>query len=214
MGWEARVFYRPAAAAEVALVHESLKGPAEDRTDVYQSHSASVGLKLRGGGGLELKVREGVDGPFEKLAKHRLGSQKEASAMVRSLEEAGKAPVPPAAHAAAPNVVVQKQRRQSYVGEALVEQTELVISAKDSAASTEVWRTVAVEGKRKLALPVFQQLLAAAVAQAEGSSVLTFGYAGFVAERTAAWSAGNTSTAPPLDTTEREEQGPAACSAS
>lgn len=208
MGWEARLFYRPAAAAETALVHESLKGPTEDRTDVYQSHSALVGLKLRGGGGLELKVREGLDGPFEKLAKYRLGSQKEASAMVRSLEEARKAPVPPAAHAA--EVVIQKQRRQSYVGEALVEQTELVVSKKDSAASSEVWRTVAVEGKRKLALPIFEQLLAAAVAQAEGSSVLTLGYAGFVAERTAAWSEGHaaTVTSPP-DTTGQEQHGPA-----
>ena len=133
--------------------------------------------------------------------------------MVRALEESGKVPVPPAAHAAAPEVVVQKQRRRGYVGEAQVEQTELVVSAKDSAASSEVWRTVAVEGKRKLALPVFQQLLGAAAAQAEGGIVLTFGYAGFVAERTAAWSASHApTTAPPRGTsgTGQEEHGSAA----
>ena len=82
MGWEARVFYRPAAAAEAALVHESLKGPAEDRTDVYQSHSASVGLKVRGGGGLELKVREDFEclsvAPHNMLERtiQRLGTSK------------------------------------------------------------------------------------------------------------------------------------------
>ena len=109
--------------------------------------------------------------------------------MVRSLEEAGRVPPTSSPAAAAPPVAVHKKRRQHWCDGALVEQTELSLSAGGGGASppSEVWRTVAVEGKRKQALPVFRELRARCASHAEGGAVLQFGYPAFVLARAAEW---------------------------
>ena len=169
MVWEGRLFFRPTAAAAAVPVHEKLAGEPELRVDVYKPLSARAGLKLRGNGGWELKLRVEVDGArgFEKWKKHRC--EDEAAAVAKAGEAA----------TSAPEVSIEKQRiRASWVANALVEQTELRVTC---GGATEVWRTVAAEGKRGVCSPLLQQLAPLCAAQAV-DGVTSCGYPQFVCD--------------------------------
>ena len=170
MGWEWRVFFR--AADSTAFVHSSLSGTAyEERTDVYRPVSDSVGLKERGGGGLEIKIRsEHVNG-WEKWKKTRC-SEDDVGHILTACQHL----VP---HASAPRVTIAKRRVQKHLDEALVEQTELLVSV--GAEPEQVWHTVAVEGSRKSCQLLVGKMLLACQTQSIGGEVeVVCGYPHFI----------------------------------
>ena len=141
----------------------------EDRTDVYWPHSADAGLKLRGGGGWEVKLREDSDARgFEKWKKYHCSSDSEAIA------KAGPSGMP-----AATQVTVRKRRLRTSVSGCVAEQTDLLVGC---GGAEEEWRTVAVEGKRSACTPLLQELLLACESQADPArgAVRHCGYPEFV----------------------------------
>jgi hypothetical protein len=63
MGWEYRIFFKSVPGFTERVFKEEL-GPGvdvEERVDQYVPHSSAVGIKFRGGGGLEVRV---VEQPF------------------------------------------------------------------------------------------------------------------------------------------------------
>jgi len=192
MGWEWRVFFR-ASDVDGALefVHPALRSGCEkQRTDVYQPVSDEVGLKERGGGGLELKMRSKRDANgWEKWSKSRVSEADTGEHVATSL--AHQPPLPgvsddprlswPRAEAShrCVRVSVAKCRVQECVGDALVEQTELQVSV--GAGPVQVWRTVAVEGKRARCAHVVGEVLVACRQQStDGQVELCGGYPAFV----------------------------------
>eukprot|EP00966_Prymnesium_polylepis_P290535 6711018-Prymnesium_polylepis.1 len=173
MGWEWRCFYRVASATADDFVHEALRNSKlEQRTDQYVAHSAAVGVKHRGGGSLEVKLRKKTDQDFEKWKKHRCNGV--LTAVDQLLERTGHAALP----ASSSSLQVAKCRRQAFVGGgALLEQTELLVGAGVQAS---VWRTVAVEGKRADAAQVRESILPLCRAQAAEDSFSVQGYPAFV----------------------------------
>ena len=169
MGWEWRVFFRASDAdGAFEFVHPGLCfGCEKRRTDVYQPVSDEVGLKERGGGGLELKIRSKRDASgWEKWSKSRV-SEADASEHVVD-----------ARHRCV-RVSVAKRRVQDDVGGALMEQTELQVSVGDGPVQT--WRTVAVEGKRARCAHLVGEVLLACTRQAKGGRLeLCGGYPAFV----------------------------------
>ena len=192
MGWEWRVFFRDAGGA-FELVHPGLRSGCEkQRTDVYQPVSDEVGLKERGGGGLELKMRSKRDeNGWEKWSKSRVSGANAGEHVATSL--AHQSPllgvsddprlswprhVAEARHRCV-RVSVAKRRVQECVGDARVEQTELQVSV--GAGPVQVWRTVAVEGKRARCAHVVGEVLLACRQQAPGGRLeLCGGYPAFV----------------------------------
>ena len=169
MGWEWRVFFRACDAdGAFEFVHPGLcSGCEKRRTDVYQPVSDEVGLKERGGRRLELKIRSKRDGNgWEKWSKSRV-SEADASKHVAD-----------ARHRCV-RVSVAKRRVQECVGDALVEQTELQVSVGDG--PVQIWRTVAVEGKRARCAHLVGEVLLACTRQATGGRLdLCGGYPAFV----------------------------------
>ena len=195
MGWEWRVFFR-ASDVEGAFefVHPGLRsGREKRRTDVYQPVSDEVGLKERGGGGLELKMRSKRDANgWEKWSKSRVSEADAGEHVDTSL--AHQSPLrgvsddprlslttrhmAEARHRCV-RVSVAKCRVQECVGDALVEQTELRASV--GAGPVQIWRTVAVEGKRARCAHVVAEVLLACRQQAtDGRLELCGGYPAFV----------------------------------
>ena len=169
MGWEWRVFFRASDAdGAFEFVHPGLcSGCEKRRTDVYQPVSDEVGLKERGGRRLELKIRSKRDANgWEKWSKSRV-SEADASKHVAD-----------ARHRCV-RVSVAKRRVQECVGDALVEQTELQVSV--GGGPVQIWRTVAVEGKRARCAHLVGEVLLACTRQATGGRLeLCGGYPAFV----------------------------------
>ena len=158
MAWEWRVFFRASGvdgASEFA--HPGLRSSCEkQRTDVYRPISAEVGLKERGGGGLELKVRSDRDAEgWEKWKKSHV-SETDVVAMLAARTH--QSPLQ------GERVTVVKGRVQECVGDSVVEQTELQASV--GAGPMQIWRTVAVEGKRSRCAHVVREVLLACKQQA------------------------------------------------
>jgi hypothetical protein len=186
--WELRFFFRRKDLNE-QWVHPALaarSGAVEDRTDTYFPADAAAGLKLRGGGGMELKVRQERDeNGFEKWQKSHENSLGAAMSTLRlSVDET-------VLRSAA--VVVQKTRVQAMLGlNACVEQTELSVAAAAGDAGgaqppqRQPWCTVCLEGKRKTCLPLLEQIRAACVEMALDGEVLQCGYPEWVARNPAA----------------------------
>jgi hypothetical protein len=58
MGWEYRIFFKPGPGHTRRVLEEEL-GPdvdVEERSDQYLPHSSLIGIKFRGGGGLEVSA--------------------------------------------------------------------------------------------------------------------------------------------------------------
>ena len=168
MGWEWRVFFRASDAdGAFEFVHPGLcSGCEKRRTDVYQPVSDEVGLKERGGRRLELKIRSKRDANgWEKWSKSRV-SEADASKHVDARHRCVR-------------VSVAKRRVQECVGDALVEQTELQVTVGDG--PVQIWRTVAVEGKRARCAHLVGEVLLACTRQATGGRLeLCGGYPAFV----------------------------------
>ena len=138
---------------------------------MYRPVSDSVGLKERGGGGLEIKIRsEHVNG-WEKWKKTRC-SEDDVGHILTACQHL----VP---HASAPRVTIAKRRVQKHLDEALVEQTELLVSV--GADPEQVWHTVAVEGSRKSCQLLVGKMLLACQTQSIGGEVeVVCGYPHFI----------------------------------
>ena len=172
MAWEWRVFFRASGvdgASEFA--HPGLRlGCKKQRTDVYRPISAEVGLKERGGGGLELKVRSDRDAEgWEKWKKSHV-SETDVVAMLAARTH--QSPLQ------GERVTVVKGRVQECVGDSVVEQTELQASV--GAGPVQIWRTVAVEGKRSRCAHVVREVLLACKQQATDGQLEMCGYPAFV----------------------------------
>ncbi|CAE8715239.1 unnamed protein product [Polarella glacialis] len=192
MGWEYRVFFRAPPSSRACP--EAGDGEAEARTDVYLPHSASVGVKHRGGGGLELKLRREVDERgFEKWEKFRVADAAELEAQ---LAGEGFPPLPSACA-----VHLTKHRRQKVKSSGAAEETAVTLRFDDdhaparaslasvagasSQGPVEEWRSIAVEGKRKKCGELAEQLLSRLSALG-ATDVVVCGYAEFVVARVAA----------------------------
>ena len=173
MGWELRFFFKP---LDKSFVHSVLSGTPEERTDTYKPLSASAGLKERGGGHLELKVRTKCDGEmgFEKWVKYHVSSVGEA--LARHLPDGDDLVV-------GSDMLVHKRRWQAHVGwSAVIEQTELRVRAND-AGDDELWCTVALEGSRDACAKLVTEVREACAARAGGGEVRQCGYPEFVVWR-------------------------------
>jgi hypothetical protein len=179
MGWEWRCFLPLPSAVEVREVTVDERGepaPMESRTDHYLLvASAAVGIKLRGGSGLEVKkLKDEKQRGALKWKKNVVGEQADpeagalaeadaffASAAVES-QGGGQAAADPALASAHHTsgchwVSVQKQRQQAWlswaVGGVCVEQATLSLQLHESQAAGGAavgeplhYRTIAVEG--------------------------------------------------------------------
>ena len=139
-----------AVAGLLCRARITCQGGGRGPDGVYLPHSNGAGLKLRGGGGWEVKLLEDTDERGWKWKKHRCCSELEAVAKAGS--------------SAATRVTVQKRRLQTSVSGCVAEQTDLVVSC---GGAEEEWQTVAVEGKRSACLPLLQELLLACEAQCD-----------------------------------------------
>jgi hypothetical protein len=198
MGWEYRIFFRP--RADVGRTLPEAGDRFEVRSDIYFSHSVGVGVKARGESMLELKVRLEVDDlGFEKWRKYKPGDERELAKLLRQLGQ-------PAMPTARCEVTLTKRRAQAGHQHVTFEETDLVVrvgttdddernphsdinndvcaaradGAGGAPAAEEVWRSLAVEGKRGACEALRQQLIPRAVAAAEGGVVIVCGYPLFV----------------------------------
>ncbi|OQR82844.1 hydrolase, NUDIX domain containing protein [Achlya hypogyna] len=171
---ECRLFYRPTKPQHrytpIPTTH------VEERTDVYISHSAEVGIKFRCEDRLEIKVRLAADGDgWEGWAKHRCSD----ADVVGALERLQVPPLPPTST----KVVVHKRRVVMNVGNLYaIEETDIVVSAPGDMGG-ELWKSICVEGDRAVAESVATDLLAALLDE----NVVVCGYPAFVADAAARW---------------------------
>mmetsp|Transcript_56160 Transcript_56160/g.112514 ORF Transcript_56160/g.112514 Transcript_56160/m.112514 type:complete len:305 (-) Transcript_56160:178-1092(-) len=167
MGWEYRIFFRvdPSTPRVFAEEFGAMKAmPIEQRTDVYRPHSSSVGIKVRGRGGLEVKVRKDVDSlGFEKWKKTRIDAGSSQSAndgdVTRNggggdedldflLESLGKPPLPVfivverggigQVTMANPEVALSKQRQQIRKEGCTLEETDIVLRFESTLTSISI----------------------------------------------------------------------------
>ena len=78
-------------------------------------------------------------------------------------------------------MTVQKRRLQTLVDGAMLEQTEIRVSLGGDRPA-ELWQTVALEGKRKLCMPVLPKVRASCEAQAGEGGLWKISYPTFVLE--------------------------------
>ena len=176
MGWELRLFLRPTNLTSMPWVHTSLGNQrVEERRDEYSVLDEDAGLKLRGGGGLELKIcTERDDAGFEKWKKHHVRSEGEA------LELAKRAHPSTGVPAELKRVIVIKRRSQAALGwSCVIEQTFLQVAFEGGAE--ELWLTLALEGERAACADELPKMQAWAAQMAGSSAVFSGGYPGFLA---------------------------------
>jgi len=179
MGWEWRCFLRPCDDAATAVDEALRSAELEERTDLYLLHSDEVGIKHRGGGGLEVKVRTSIDAAgFEKWEKSRVSQIDEVGDVLSHHARQGAELTPSV------EVRVEKWRRKACRGNVAIELTELIVERMGfgggGSRQRTAWRTVAVEGKRSVATPVIEALLPRCRAQASEGSFAIQGYPAFV----------------------------------
>jgi hypothetical protein len=140
----------------------------EERSDKYLVVDASVGAKMRGGGGLEIKLRKERKKRFcEKYKKHRLQSSCDESSMPQEvaafLEEQGwegetGLPIAPIF------VKITKMRTQFLFANCAVEQTDIngieITSGGKTVPISAEYRSFCVEGSTKAVYAAVDRLVA------------------------------------------------------
>jgi hypothetical protein len=187
-----RVFPDEEAPRHDMWAHEALakcSGSCKCRTDVYFAAGVDAGLKKRGGGGVELKLRNSVDANgFEDWSKQHVSSvaaAREKLAVWRASRD------DPLSSTAEGEVAVEKRRVKACLPNRIaIEQTELRVGAscgpsEAHSSDHELWCTVSLEGDRDACLLLLPRVYAACAAMAAGELVTRCGYPEWVVARLA-----------------------------